>query len=354
MRSVKEIVEKMNLTHLQIVREELSADEGYNKFTLAILDNYQANQGEDVLLEKLNINLQSLRLFERTIEKAIFDFYGLEAKSVQELLISSVFYAIYGQTKKQAHIKRAELESLFCSMKQFGIDQIASPLVNELYLANLGTTTEAAYFQLNENYKKVLDDTNMILDKFSSFNTTLAEFLESNKKSLSNKLVSQHDEIRQIYQNTKNKTTKVVYYLSKLICVAYADQTIVLENGKIGLGEVLTITYEGLFQLPFGIDRFYLKNVFAHVYAKHLSNVEKPEIGQIILGKETESNLFGAYNFNFPNEVSRDLVMFMQLPKTHSEKINIQLETGSLDQSFNGGFPELLFPKVSIYKSLLN
>ena len=46
MRSVKEIVEKMNLTHLQIVREELSADEGYNKFTLAILDNYQANQGK--------------------------------------------------------------------------------------------------------------------------------------------------------------------------------------------------------------------------------------------------------------------------------------------------------------------
>ena len=103
-----------------------------------------------------------------------------------------------------------------------------------------------------------------------------------------------------------------------MICV-YADQTIVLENGKIGLGEVLTITMRS-FPIAFWHRPFLFKNVFCSCICKTPFKCRKPEIGQIILGKETESNLFEHIISTFPNEVSRDLVMFMQLPKTHSEK----------------------------------
>ena len=352
MRSVKEIVGTMNKAHVNLIKQELNKDEGYNKYTLTIIDTYQKGEDEQAVLEKLNISFKSLRMFERTISNTIFNFYGIEAKKVQDLLISSIFYAINGQNSKENTERSKELEELFHSMKQFGIEQIAAPLLSELHQVNINTPLETVYKHLSSKYHTILKLNNQILEAFANLNSQLADYLKTKDKSMIKKMISSFKKIRSLYCSNENKTSRVVYQLSKLICISYADQKQLLKDNKMGLGELITSTNTLIDALPFGIDRFYLKNVFNHVYAKHLCNVEKSEIARFLLKKETECSLFEASNFQFPNEISRNHVLNFDLPKTNEEKHAKGVIESNPFKNFHNH--STTFPNGGIFSTILN
>jgi hypothetical protein len=135
----------------------------------------------------------------------------------------------------------------------------------------------------------------------------LNQFLEnSSDKELSRTLISTYKNIRESHLLYPNPTSKVFYNLSKLICVVFTGNTSILKDGNLELGQLLAVVNTDIDKLPLSIDRFYLKNINTHVYAKHLANINKPELSIQILTRKTELNLFEANNFNFPNHVSKD------------------------------------------------
>ncbi len=346
----------MNPGHRAAVRTQLANDEGYNQFTLVIFDGFlKGNTAEEIQTE-LNLDLKSFKLFERNIEKTIFDFYELEDKKVQDLIFSSIFYSLYSSKHESLADRNAELEQLFHSMKQFGIEQAAAPLLKSLYEANINSPLEAVYEHLYSKYANMAKLNQAIYTEFEQFNLFLDDYLRgSNQASQSRILVKQYKKIREMAKLADNNTAKMILQLCKLICIVYCGQDQLLRNDSIGLGELLTSTHQGIENLPFGLDRFYLKNVFQHAYAKHLENVDKKEIARYILKKETESHLFEAYNFNFPNEVSRKYV-FTSKPKQVTETANTTVSIPFINNRLNEirNHSNIDFLRGGLFSNILN
>lgn len=353
MRCVRETLIQMNPMHVDAVREELANDEGYNKFTLFILDSYLAGETEQNVQDKLNLNLKSFKLFERNIEKVIFEFYGLEDKKVQDLIFSSIFYSLYSSIHESADARNKELEQLFHTMKQFEIEQVAAPILENLYEANRNTPLEAVYEHLYLKYNRIAELNNKLFSQLSSFNQTLGSYIKGEKSA--EDLIKIFSSIQSLSTEADNNTARIIFQLSKLACLVFADQKQLLKEGEMGLGELLTNTNHGISKLPFGIDRFYLQNIYQHIYARHLENVDKTEIARFLLKKQSTTHLMEASNFNFPNQVSQKYINTVKpiqiTAKSKLEKENNFLSVVS-DQITNQS--KINYLRGSLFSNILN
>jgi hypothetical protein len=306
MKSVKEILLTMPEQHIVAVREQLSIDKSFNKFTLDIFDAFYKDVSENTIQSELNLSNVSFKVFERVIERGIIDFYGIENKSIKDMLFSSIFYSLYGSKNKNNIEKTKELEELFHSMKQFNVEQEAYPILLKLYELNIDTRLEAVYKHLSEKYLSVSEKNEIISNQFSSFNKILAIYINNHSED-SKDLIVAYKKIRSTYQKHPNNTTRTYYNLSKLTCVVFTGKTEILNDGDLQLGLLLDAVKSDIENLPLSIDRFYLSNIFSHVYTKHLINVDKPELSIHVLKKKTIISLFEANNFFFPNHITNNI-----------------------------------------------
>lgn len=341
MRSVKETLLQLNPLHAKAIRSELAKDEGYNQFTLFIFDAYLKRKEEKSIQAELKINQKSFKLFERSIGKAIFEFYGIEDKTVQDLIFSSIFYSLYGTSHKSEQNRTEELEQLFHTMKQFNIEEASAPLLEALKEVNIGSPLEAVYTHLHNKYVTIAAEIDEMIAHFSRMNGILGiyEKESENKTLLKKQLISAYKSIRAIAENHNNNTAQVLLNLAKLNCVVFAQQDQILKDGNTKLGTLITSTNLLIDKLPFGIDRYYFRNVYHHIYARHLANVDKHDIAKILLNKVDDAALFEAQNFNFPNEISQTFIDRETLTKPEEDHAVIpfnQTKSNTNFQYFRG------------------
>lgn len=305
MMSVKETMRNMCGKHLAEVRETLAADKAYNRFTLSIFDAFMLETPENDIIEELSLSNNSFKVFERVIERAIFKFYGLQDTSIQDMIFSSIFYAIYSNNEKSIDEQTKELEGLFHSMKQFNMDQESSTITAKLYELNVGTQLEPVYKHLANKYQAISYKNSLALNYFTQFNQTLTEVLDSDETSNKVKeLIVSYKQIRNIYESNKNITSEVVYNLCKFTCITLASQNQLLKDGNISIDELISTLKSGLEALPFSMEKFYLNNIFEHVYAQHLTMNNKDQFAKCLLRNNKEVALFESFNFDFPNSIS--------------------------------------------------
>jgi hypothetical protein len=132
MKSVKETLLTMPEKHIIAVKERLAEDASFNRFTLQIFDAFCNGITENTIQSELNLKFNSFKAFERVIEKSVLSFYGIEGKSIKDMLFSSIFYSLYGSRVEDKKEKTTELEELFHSMKQFQIEQESFPVLLRL------------------------------------------------------------------------------------------------------------------------------------------------------------------------------------------------------------------------------
>lgn len=341
MRSVKETLIQLNPLHAKAIRQELAKDEGYNQYTLFIFDAFLNHKEAHSIQEELKINEKSFKLFERSIGKAIFEYYNIEDKTVQDLIFSSIFYSLYGSSHKNEQSRTEELEQLFHTMKQFNIEEASAPLLQALKEVNIGSPLEAVYTHLFNKYSTISAEIDEMIAHFSRMNGILGiyEKESENKTLLKKQLISAYKSIRAIAENHQNNTSAVILNLAKLVCVVFAKQDQLLKDGNTNLGTLITSTNLLIDKLPFGIDRFYFRNVYHHIYARHLANVDKQEIAKVLLNKVDHKALFEAQNFNFPNELSQTYINRETLTKPAEPHVIIpfnQTQSNTNFQYFRG------------------
>ncbi len=303
MNSVKKMIKTLNQDHLNSVRSILENDEGYNKYTLVIFDAYLSNASEDEVMQSLGLSEKSFKVFERSIENSIFEFYGLEGKKIQDLIFSSIFYSQYGSSSKSVQDQCAELEELFHNMKQLQIEQASAPLLKFLTNLAVNTPLEPVYAHLYEKYNQIDLQIENMLTLFSQLNQNIEDLLaEFNFKIASNHSLKLLDQIQNIANEVDNHSSHVIIALSKLNIAVFGNSSIL--DDEFNLDDTIAFVESTIDKLPFGLDRFYLNNVFTHIYCHHLVNEGKLEIAADIISNESERHLFEASNFDFPNHIS--------------------------------------------------
>ncbi len=305
MSKVFDLVQTLSPKHREAVRENLASDQAFSKYSLLILEAYEKGQGNEPTQNALNLKPIPFKVFERSIFRSILSFYQMEDISVKDLIDTSIFYSLYGSNQKSAKEHSKELELLFHSMKQFGIEQESEELLNALHQLNIGTPLEAVYAHLAEKYQGMAAKNKEILNIFQELNGGLQSYLleDFNETSLKAS-ISSYKKIRSIYQDNKNGTSNTIYCLSKLMLVVFANQKQLLFDGGQELGELIKLVKKLIDEMPFGMDKFYLQNIFSHTYTKHLKNNGHNEVAQQIISKNKKTNLIEAWNFGFPNQVS--------------------------------------------------
>lgn len=311
--------------HLGEVRNNLSEDKAYNKFTLAIFDAYVQDIAENEIQLELTLSPSSFKVFERVIERCIFSFYGIEDSSIRDMIFSSIFYAVYGSNEKSKADKTVELEELFHSLKQFDLEQESSLISSKLYELNISTQLEPVYQHLSVKYTSIAYKNQICFSYLNEFNSTLTEVLaDLNDKKAIKQLIFVHKKIRSLYNNNINNTSKAIYNLTKFILVALVGQNQILNESTQSVEELLAELSKDMKLLPFGMERFYLNNIYTHAYSNYLANTGSLKLASHVLNKKNEIQLFESFNFNFPNHISRNILnqTKMKLIKTEKEISN--------------------------------
>ena len=343
MLAVIQIVQQLNEAHTAKVRLLLESDSAYAELTLPIFDSYRKGENEKTAQEKSNLKFNSFKIIERLIYRSILSFYQVEDLSVKDIMQTSLFYALYGSTQKTKVEKKEELEEIFHQLKRFHIEQQAAKLVKELQSLHINTPLESVYAYMS-NYYSAIDRANQeIIQQFIQFNTILGEYIEEPKNNLLKELIGKYKLIRKITTNHSNQTALSFCYTAKLSLTLLAGQSQILLDGGWTTSTLMAETKNCTNNLPFGMLRFYLKNILTHLEYKWLVSNDKINEANEVFSISSTKSLIEAYNFNFPNNIhektlAKEATEVEFMPKHSNINASLNIIHKNISYQFNKGY----------------
>lgn len=335
MLSVIEIVQQLNQAHATKVRMLLADDSAYYELTLPIFDAYRNGADESSALEVCNLKYNSFKIIERLIYRSVLAFYKVEDIAVKDIMQTNLFYAIYGSTQKTKTEKRIELDELFHQLKRFKIEQESAPLLNELKQLHGDTPLETVYEYMHQYYSNIDLANKEIIEHFIIFNHTLEKYINHNSRELLKELIQRYKLIRKTTTKHFNYTAASFCNSCKLSLAILAEQNQILIDGRWSIESLLSETKETIKNLPFGMMRFYLKNIITHIEYKHLINEGKTSEASSLCSKFNRHTLLEAYNFSFPNSILKEELQLKDIKSKVEIGLEIESRKNRLTSSFN-------------------
>lgn len=310
-------------------------------------DNYLTELSEAECISDLDIPYTSFKVFERIIERAILDFYEIKDASIRDMIFSSIFYAVYGNAKKSTADKAKELEDLFHTLKQFNLSEESYLVTSKLLELHEGTQLEPVYKYLSDKYAVVSYKKQLSFQYLTEFNQLLTDiYNKASKKSGKKEIIACYKEIRSLYLTNENNTSKAIFHLVKFECVSLLGQKQLLKDGNNSVQSLIKNLSNEIDAMAFGIERFYLKNIYTHLYADYLCSIGKTESALDYLNRQNSKGIIKGYNFNFPNHISEKILnkrysKIISFNKVSEEVIETQRKKSSFsttNQNSHGDF----------------
>ena len=274
-----------------IVERKLQQQVSYNSSSLLVFNCLMLGQKKNEIIEECMLNEKNYPKYERPIYNCILDLFELKASNAKDNILTEVHYAIYEQSYESNTAKVKALENLFHQMKRYGIEQESAPLLKEMRDLSIGSPLYAVYHHLYNKYTDIAECNEEIFKSFAVLNTKLYAFIDDDNSEISTKdLVKEYKTIRTLHHSAENKTSETVLNFAMLLLATYAGQKQLLLDNKIELKDLFTLCRSQINDLPFGIERFYLNNIF-HQTTKYAIDV-------LELSLESEAVLFPIDNLN--------------------------------------------------------
>lgn len=305
--SIYHIIQHLTPSHRDAIRQRLEEESRFNKYSVSIFDSYVQGQSEIKVRSNLKLSRRIFKTFERSIEKIIFQFYNIENQTFHDLIFSSIFYGIYTSTEKNHNTRCEELEELYHNMKQMQIDQSATPLLHELKTISWNTPLETVYDHLYQKHLKIHNSLEEMLDNLTLINSNLEQITLEEKFELSkNRCLKLLSKLEKSNQAFKNNSSEAIYKIARLSLFVFSEATVQFEEFSFDT-EVSKIK-KVLKLLPLGIERYYLDNIFTQVCIRqYFQNNDEVSFNNAI-GALESNKMIEAYNYNFPNHLTEDII----------------------------------------------
>ena len=324
MKAINEIVKQLREQAALDIRALLEKDLTYSEISLQIFDAYRAEKDSKEVSQALKLDEKSFRIFERIIYLTILRFFGLEDHSMKDVLATTVFYALNGNSKKERNARIKELEDYFHAMKRHEIEEEASSLLSELYLLSQGSQLETVYRHLYLKYKELDALISAALQILSGMHQKVGQYSnESNDSndSLIRDMIQDFKLLRTLSDNhPESKNLSCIANLAKIQLVVLTDQDQLLKDGNLKIDHLLFSCKNQINNLAFGLKRFYLQNILMQVECYYLVKQNAIEDALEHSKALTKKAMLEANNFDFPRSVYKDIRNAVVAHKFHARR----------------------------------
>tara|TARA_B100001109_G_C18862085_1_gene474582 strand:- start:986 stop:2011 length:1026 start_codon:yes stop_codon:yes gene_type:complete len=294
MLNIEEIVKTLKEDQAQSIANSLGQNCSYSDVSLEIFKCYREGKSATETANELELDFNAFVIFERIIYRCILNYYGEVDKDYKDLLLTSVFYAVYGSQQKEKREKIQELEDLFHKMKQYQIEEASDFLLAEIYELQKGSPLEAVYAHLKQKYSNQASENTKLIEAFKALNSKLSSSTKTSTKTL----IANYRLIRNLVNDNPNRISRAILQLARLSLVIVADQVQLLKEDNINKEELLSTCKSSVNEIYFGFLRFYLKNILEQIEVIFLLQNDKLKYGSRKL-QEISSERLEAYNLAF-------------------------------------------------------
>lgn len=328
MKAINEIVKQLKEQAALDIRALLEKDLTYAEISLQIFDAYRSEADSIDVREDLRLDEKSFKIFERIIYLTIIRYFGLEDHSMKDVLATTVFYALNGNSKKENAERIKELEDFFHAMKRYEIEEEASSLLSELYLLSQGSQLETVYRHLYLKYKELDSLISASLQILVGLHNKVEKYLYHADQTLVRDMIQDFKLLRTLSDNNpESKNLKCIATLAKIQLVVLVSQDQLLKEGNLKIETLLFNCKNQIDGLAFGLKRFYLQNILAQVQCYHLIQHDCLEEALEISEQLSNKAMFGAYNFQFPTVVYKDIRNAVVAYKFHARQDKLRPST---------------------------
>lgn len=307
MRSIYHILNNLTPSHREEIRQSLEEESKFNEYAVNIFDAYVQGLNEQEVRSSLKLSRRNFKTFERSIEKIIYQYYDIEDQTFHDLIFSSIFYSVYASTEKNQSARCEELEDLYHNMKQMQIDQAATPLLLELKTIAWNTPLETVYDHLYQKHLIIENDLIDMLNLLTLVNSNLELIkLEDSFELAKNRCFKLMERMNDLYNKNQNNTAETILKIAKLNLFVFSNGQMMMNEDEVddSLADIEFL----LKKLPLGIERFYLKNIFAQIKMIYLyQSNDQISLKKIIQNSDYKKSI-EAYNFNFPNHLTDEII----------------------------------------------
>jgi len=321
MKAINEIVKQLRGQAATDIRALLQKDLTYAEISLQIFDAYRAEAESFQLREELRLDDKSFKIFERIIYLTILRYFGLEDYSMKDVLATTVFYALNGNSKKNNTDRIKELEGYFHAMKRYEIEEEASSLLSELYLLSQGSQLETVYRHLYLKYREIDSLISAALQILLGLHNKVEKYLSHANQSLVRDMIQDFKLLRTLSENhPESKNLECLTNLAKIQLVVLVGQDQLLKDGNLDIDSLLFSCKNQIDALAFGLKRFYLQNILAQLQCYHLVKHDCLEEAMEMSDQLSNKSMLEAYNFEFPTVVYKDIRNAIVAYKFHARQ----------------------------------
>ena len=328
MKAINEIVKQLREQAAAEIRALLEKDLTYADISLKIFDAYRAEAESFQIQKDLDLDEKSFKIFERIIYLTVIRYFGLEDHSMKDVLATTVFYALNGNSKKDTNERIKELEDYFHAMKRYEIEEEASSLLSELYLLSQGSQLETVYRHLYLKYKELDSLISSALQILIGLHNKVDQYLYNADQTLIRDMIQDFKFLRTLSENhSESKNLKCIANLAKIQLVVLVGQDQLLKEGKVKIESLLFNCKNQIDGLAFGLKRFYLQNILAQVQCYHYIQHDCLEEAMDICDHLSNKAMLEAYNYQFPSIVYKDIRNAVVAYKFHARQDKLRPST---------------------------
>ncbi|MAY83796.1 MAG: hypothetical protein CMP59_06635 [Flavobacteriales bacterium] len=321
MKAINEIVKQLREQAAADIRALLEKDLTYAEISLKIFDAYRAEAETTTVQNELSLDEKSFKIFERIIYLTILRYFGLEDHSMKDVLATTVFYALNGNSKKEKSERIEELEDYFHAMKRYEIEEEASSLLSELYLLSQGSQLETVYRHLYLKYKELDSLISAALQILVGMHNKVENYLHNANPTLVRDMIQDFKLLRTLSENhPESKNLNCLANLAKIELVVLVGQDQLLKDGKVDIETLLFNCKNQIDSLAFGLKRFHLQNILSQVQCYHLIKHDCLEEALELSNELSNKAMFEAYNYQFPEVVYKDIRNAVVAYKFHARQ----------------------------------
>lgn len=282
----------------------------FDSKSLLVFNSLMLGLNKEEIIRECSLNDDNYPKYERPIYNCLLELYGLTPITAKDEFMNVIYYAI-NELEDETDEKAFNLEKLFHELTKHNIEQEATEILFSLYKLHIGTPLQTVYYHLYSKYNEINQANANAFDLFEELNNLLDEYLTGNQNQEAlhfqiRNMIKVYKEIRNLYHAYENRTLLAILNNSKLILTSICGQKQLLKDQNISVNELYTLCQKNIVDLPFGIERYFLKNIYDQL--KILTLVESNSSKSLNYAFPLMHKRFSeAHNFGFPKKIFKTI-----------------------------------------------
>jgi hypothetical protein len=327
MLQVLYIVNRLTDKQAKSIALVLEENHGYADVSLELFNAYYKQDQIKIEEIKSSLDHHTFKIFERIIYRTCLEYFELKDTHYQELILTSMFYLLHGSGETDRIRREEKLANLFNQLKFYGIEEVSSPLLEQLVDLNQNTPLKTVYKHLLNRYKKANQTTYQLIDLLEQLN---GSFNETKSKELIRRQIKTYKQIRRLANQDASPINKSIFQISLLSMCIEAGQRQLINSQNETVEELLKSCQHSIKKLPFGFIKFFLKNILTYLKIRELTLQGEKRLAL----KELQSikhKIIDAYNFNLNSSHFNTLERTILQPKSKKKQNYLTLIKNPLE-----------------------